>query len=281
MACLASYLDASYSVESVAGNLRQMERLGEVAAGMSVNIAFLSKETAEQRLEAIATLSGHGLRPVPILSARRLVSARILESFLVRANGLADIKHVFLVGGDPASPLGPFTDSMELMDSPMLARFKPEMVGIAGYPDGHPKIGDDVLWDCLQRKVAYLEGKGIDVEITTQLTLDAGAVVSWIERVRRMGIRSLIRVGVPGPATVAGLLKFASQCHVAASLGFLQKHGWKVPSLLGHVGPERFLYGLQQGLERLDLGRVSLHIFPLGDLSEAVRWFNTNCGTVS
>lgn len=281
MTYLASYLDAPYSVESVAGNLRQMERLGEVAAGMPVNIAFLSKETAEQRLEAIATLARQGLRPVPILSARRLVSARILESFLVRANGVADIRHVFLVGGDPASPLGPFTDSIELMGSSVLARFKPERAGIAGYPDGHPKIGDDVLWDCLRRKVAYLEGQGIDVEITTQLTLDAGAVVSWIERVRQLGIRSLIRVGVPGPATVAGLLKFASQCRVAASLGFLQKHGWKVSSLLGQVGPERFLHELQQGLEGRDLGRVSLHIFPLGDLSEAVRWFETHCGTVS
>lgn len=281
MAYLASYLNAPYSVESVAGNLRQMERLGEVAPGMAVNIAFLSKETSEQRLEAIAMLAGQGLQPVPILSARRLVSARILESFLVRANHVADIRHVFLVGGDPASPLGPFADSIELMDSSVLARFKPERVGIAGYPDGHPKIGDDILWDCLRRKVAYLEGKGIDVEITTQLTLDAKAVVSWIGRVRQLGIRSLIRVGVPGPASVAGLIKFASQCRVAASLGFLQKHGWKVSSLLGHVGPENFLQRLQQGLEERDLGRVSLHIFPLGDLFEAVRWFKTNCGTVS
>lgn len=281
MAYLASYLNAPYSVESVAGNLRQMERLGEVAPGMAVNIAFLSKETSEQRLEAIAMLAGQGLQPVPILSARRLVSARILESFLVRANHVADIRHVFLVGGDPASPLGPFADSIELMDSSVVARFKPERVGIAGYPDGHPKIGDDILWDCLRRKVAYLEGKGIDVEITTQLTLDAKAVVSWIERVRQLGIRSLIRVGVPGPASVAGLIKFANQCRVAASLGFLQKHGWKVSSLLGHVGPENFLQGLQQGLVERDLGRVSLHIFPLGDLSEAVRWFKTNCGTVS
>jgi methylenetetrahydrofolate reductase (NADPH) len=279
--CLASYLDANFSVESVAGNLRQMERLGEVAAGTPVNIAFLGSETVEQRLDAIATLARRGLQPVPILSARRLASTQALEAFLARANDVTQIKQVFLVGGDPASPLGPFTDSIELMKSSTLGLFMPKRVGIAGYPDGHPTIGDDVLWDCLRRKVAYLEGKGIDVEITTQLTLDAQAVVSWVEQVRQSGIQSLIRVGVPGPASVVGLLKFASQCRVTTSLAFLQKHGWQLPSLLGHVGPERFLLGLQQGLENRNLGRVALHIFPLGDLSEAVRWFKTYCGAVS
>ncbi|EIN02192.1 5,10-methylenetetrahydrofolate reductase [Paraburkholderia hospita] len=258
-----------------------MERLGEVAAGTPVNIAFLGSETIEQRLDAIATLARRGLQPVPILSARRLVSTEALESFLVRANDVARIKHVFLVGGDPTAPQGPFVDSMELMSSATLERFLLKRVGIAGYPDGHPKISDDVLWNCLHRKVVFLEAKGIEVEITTQLTLDADAVVSWVERVRQSGIQSLIRIGVPGPATVAGLLKFASQCRVATSLGFLEKHGWQIPSLLGRVGPERFLLGLQKELGRRSLGRIALHIFPLGDLSDAVRWFQSYCGRAS
>lgn len=278
MTSLSSHLCAGFSVETVARNLAQIQRLRQSGSGTQINIAFLGSETFKQRLDAVAAVAATGMEPVPILSARRLQSTEALESFLTRANGIARIKGVFLVGGDPASPQGPFADSIALMNNPTVDRFLFQKVGIAGYPEGHPKIRDDVLWDCLQRKVAHLESKGIDVEITTQLTFDAKAVVAWVERVRQSGIQALIRVGVPGPATVIGLLTFASQCRVATSLGSLQKHGWQIPSMLGRVGPENFLLDLEKGLKRRRLGRIALHIFPLGDLPGAIEWFQTYCG---
>jgi methylenetetrahydrofolate reductase (NADPH) len=132
-----------------------------------------------------------------------------------------------------------------------------------------------MLWECLQRKVAHLESEGLDVEITTQLAFDAEAVVAWVERVRRSGIQSLIRIGVPAPATTVGLIQFAAQCRVTTSLISLQKHGWQTPSMPERVSPENFLVNLQRGLDRRSLGNIAYHIFPLGDLPLAVQWFQT------
>lgn len=272
---LSSYMGAGFSVETSAGNLSQIHQLGQSAPGTQVNIAFLGNETFEQRLHAVATIADSGLEPVPILSARRIQSVEALESFLIRANGLTRVKTVFLVGGDPVSPQGPFIDSLALMHSPILGRCVPEKVVIAGYPEGHPRIHDDTLWECLQLKVAHLESKGFDVEITTQLAFDADAVVAWIERVRRSGIQSLIRIGVPAPATTVGLMQFAAQCRVTTSLVSLQKHGWPMPSTPERSSPENFLVNLQRGLDCRSLGNIAFHIFPLGDLPFAVQWFQT------
>lgn len=272
---LSSYMCAGFSVETSTGNLSQVHQLGQSAPGTQVNIAFLGNETFEQRLHAVATIADSGLEPVPILSARRIQSAEALESFLIRANGLTRVKTVFLVGGDPVSPQGPFVDSLALVHSPILGRCAPEKVVIAGYPEGHPRIRDGMLWECLQRKVAHLESEGLDVEITTQLAFDAEAVVAWVERVRRSGIQSLIRIGVPAPATTVGLIQFAAQCRVTTSLISLQKHGWQTPSMPERVSPENFLVNLQRGLDRRSLGNIAYHIFPLGDLPLAVQWFQT------
>lgn len=252
---------------------RFLEAKSLMPKGVSVNIAFISRETFEERLAAIKTLRACGVSPRPIISARRLISGEVLRGFLSDAVKEDAIRGVFLVGGDPSTPQGPFTSSMDVIDGHFLDALSIETVGIAGYPEGHPRIRSEVLWRYLRLKVDALLTKGFNVEITTQLSFDIDAVICWIERVRSMRINVPIRIGVPSPSTLLGIMHFAEQCRVGTSVQLLQHYGWQITSLLSKVGPERFLTVLLQQMEQRDLGDVRLHIFPLGEIGKAVHWF--------
>jgi methylenetetrahydrofolate reductase (NADPH) len=262
-----------FSLETTAkGAERFRHAAPHVPEGAQVKIAYLGNETLEQRITAIKTLRASRVSPMPIISARRLESSVMLDSYLMQAIRVGRIESIFLVGGDPSAPQGPFTDSMDVINSNLLDKFELDTIGIAGYPEGHPRIRDEVLWIYLKRKIDGLISRGFSVEITTQLCFDVELVISWIEQVRREGIHVPIRIGIPSPSTVTGLLKFASQCRVGASMRLLRQYGWQVTSLLGPVGPEGFLAALREGLEHRDLGDVRLHVYPMGELSTVMQW---------
>lgn len=275
MSAIRPELFQSYSLETTAKDAAGfVHTRALMPEGVPVNIAFIGSETFDDRLTAIGTLRSCGASPRPIISARRLTSSDVLGSFLERAVAIGKVREIFLVGGDPSTPKGPFNDSMDIIRGGFLDPRIIETVGIAGYPEGHPRVDDDVLWGYLKLKVETLMRNGFNVEITTQLSFDPDAVVSWVERVRREGIHVPIRIGIPGPSTVGGILHFARQCRVGTSIQLLRRFGWQITSLLTEVGPDRFLASLIQETAQRDLGAMRLHIFPLGDLSRSINWFH-------
>ncbi|OMH36227.1 methylenetetrahydrofolate reductase [Motiliproteus sp. MSK22-1] len=263
---------SDFSLETTAQGAEHFQMLSDVPEGTQVKVAFLGNETFDQRLSAIEVLCASRVCPMPIISARRLESAWVLDSYLTQAKQVGQIESIFLVGGDPSTPQGVFADSLDVINSNILDRFDIKTVGIAGYPEGHPRIHTEVLWACLKRKVDELSSRGFSVEITTQLSFDAERVIFWVEQIRSEGIHVPIRIGIPSPSTVKGLLKFAGQCRVGTSLRLLRQYGWQVTSLLGNVGPADFLEAFREGVQDRDLGDVRLHVFPMGDLSTVMLW---------
>ena len=171
----------SPSLETTAGAALRLAYLAShFPCETPVNIAFIDSESQEERLAAIDVVRSSGLIPRPIISARRFTSDEALRSFLYQAIQLKAVRDIFLVGGDLAVPRGPFRDSLDVMKGSFLDGFGLDVVGIAGYPDGHPEIDTATLFDCLQIKVETLKAKGLHVEITTQLSFDARAVIDWI-----------------------------------------------------------------------------------------------------
>lgn len=263
------------SLETTAGGaLRFAYMASYFPPDTSVNIAFIDAESDEDRIFAIDVLRSSGLTPRPIISARRFTSEGALRAFLHQAVQLKGVRDLFLVGGNLAEPRGPFWDSLDMINGAYLNQADISSIGIAGYPEGHPRIDDAILWDSLQRKVGALKVRGFQVEITTQLSFDARAVIAWIQRIRGIGIDAPIRIGIPSPAAVSGIRKFAKLCGVRTSVQLLQRSGWETTSLLSSAGSDRFLTELLAGTDRLDLGPLSLHLYPLGDLEQALQWFN-------
>jgi methylenetetrahydrofolate reductase (NADPH) len=188
-----------------------------IPAGTKINVTFLGNEDLDMRVSAAAAVKDMGFVPVPHISARRLSSQGQLEEFLGRLQEVGATEHVFAVGGDPAEPEGPYPDSLSVIRTGLLQQYGVKEVSIAGYPEGHPDIPNDVLWRHLEDKSAALKEQGLDAVILTQFAFDTDPVTSWIKGVRDRGIDTQIRVGTPGPAGIKRLVSFARRFGVGAN----------------------------------------------------------------
>ena len=249
------------------------EAKDSIPAGTRINVTFLGNEDLEMRVAAAAAVNELGFVPIPHISARRLKSDAQLEEFLGRLEEVGATEHVFVVGGDPSTPEGPYEDSYDVIRSGILPRFGVREVSIAGYPEGHPDIPDDTLWTALENKTASLKEQGIDAVILTQFSFDTDPVRTWIRDVRSRGIDCTIRIGTPGPAGVKRLLNFARRFGIGANAMIVKKYGFSLTNLMGTAGPDRFVTDLA-GLLAQDggAGDVRLHFYTFGGLLATSEW---------
>jgi methylenetetrahydrofolate reductase (NADPH) len=266
-----------YTLEVTAKEIAQVEASkAEIPLATSINIAFLGNEDHAQRVNAARVIRQCGFEPVPIISSRRLRSEQDRDGLLSALTSEANPARFILVGGDPATPAGPYTDSLALLKSGIIQRHGIRHVGIVAYPEGHPKIDATALWRALKWKHAFLAEAGCTVEITTQFGFDADAIVRWIERLRGEGIEAPVRVGIPGPADVGKLLRYARQFGVVTSAGIVRRYGLSLTNLLQRVGPERFFEQLASRLNGQNHGSVLYHLYPFGGIADGVRWMNSH-----
>lgn len=255
--------------------------IGQIAAAKDlippktpINVAFLGNEDHSQRINAARFIRENGFEPVPIISSRRLRSGHDRDELLNDLIEAAAPSRFIFVGGDPATPAGPYEDSMALLESGVLELHSIRHVGIVGYPEGHPKIDANTLWSSLKWKVGFLQDAGCTVEITTQYGFDADAVLSWLERLRHEGIEATIRLGVPGPAEAGKLLRFARQFGVEPSAAIAREYGLPADDPTLHVNADRYWNRLASIMDSENYGRIQFHLYPFGGMRESVHWMN-------
>ena len=249
-----------------------VEAASLLSPGTAVNVTYLRNESAETRLAAVEVAQGLGLRPVPHLSARRLTSESELRNALESLAAIGAASDLFLIGGDPSVPEGPFADALSLIRTGMLKEYGVRSVGIAGYPEGHPNISNDALWAAMLDKVSALKEHELDGVILTQFGFDSEPVAAWIRQVRERGIDLPIRVGVPGPTGARRLLSYARRFGVQSSTGIIQKYGLSLTNLVKNVGPDAFVDELAARLDGANLGQVGLHFYTFGGVRATAEW---------
>ncbi|HIE5096433.1 methylenetetrahydrofolate reductase [Stenotrophomonas maltophilia] len=244
---------------------------GRIAPGTVISIPYLASEDDEARLAAVRTVRELGFEPIPHLSARRIASQLALERFMDRAAGEAGIERCLLIAGDLATPVGPFADSATIIETGLLERCGIKHVGVGGHPEGHPVMAPEQRWQALEHKCQSIRERGMAPQIVTQFAFDAGVVLTWLDTLRARGITAPVLVGVPGPASIARLLRYAAMCGVGASASMLAKYGVNIGRLLGSAGPEVFMDRLLDGLTDTH-GEVSPHFFPFGGIAPSLQW---------
>jgi len=244
-----------------------------IPAGTKINVTFLGNEDLDMRVSAAKAVKDMGFIPVPHISARRLGSQEQLEEFLGRLQEVVATEHVFAVGGDPAEPEGPYPDSLSVIRTGLLQKYGVKEVSIAGYPEGHPDIPNDVLWQHLEDKSAALKEQGLDAVILTQFAFDTEPVTAWIKGVRDRGIDTQIRIGTPGPAGIKRLLGYARRFGVGANAMIVKKYGFSLTNLMGTAGPDKFVNDLSALLAAdPSSGSVKLHFYTFGGLLATSEW---------
>lgn len=268
----AAHILDEFSIEMTGKDVPSLDQARTLLpAGTRVNVTYLGNENFQLRRTAIRAVASGGLTPVPHISARRLPSQQALEEFLAALREDGTARDVFVVGGDPARPEGPYSSSLDVIRSGLLEKYGVGSVSVSGYPEGHPEITDDLLWSEITDKSREVAQRGIAGDVITQFSFDADAVVAWIGQVRSRGITLPIRVGVPGPAGVKRLLTFAGRFGVASSAGIARKYGLSLTNLLSTAGPDRFIRQLSDRLDEHH-GEVRLHFYTFGGLQTTAAW---------
>ncbi|MCX6503001.1 MAG: methylenetetrahydrofolate reductase [Microbacterium sp.] len=262
-----------HSLEMTGKDVPELEEATPlIPAGTRINVTFLSSEDLTTRLEAATAVKAAGLIPVPHIAARRLTGVRELRTILAALREADVSEHVFVVGGDPQQPMGPYASALDVIRTGLLPEYGVREVSISGYPEGHPDISDEELWSALKGKVAALAQQGLGASVITQFGFDEAPIVSWIEHVRAQGIDAPIRIGVPGPAGVTRLLGFARRFGVASSAGIVKKYGFSLTNLIGSAGPDRLIGALTDAVDPARHGEVLLHFYTFGGVAATARW---------
>lgn len=261
-----------YSLEMTAKDIAALHEAAPlIPPDTPLSVTFLPGEAQEARVAATVAVRELGFEPMPHFSARRILSEDDFEGYLHRVVKDAGVTRCFIVAGDPPVALGPYNDTMALIRTGAFERAGIKAIGIGGHPEGHPVMSNDQCWDVLAAKIAEIDARGMAALIVTQFGFDAKAFLDWLVELRQRGIDTPVRIGIPGPAGIKRLLRFAARCGVGASTSVLKKYGISVANLLGTAGPDKLVdaFASQLGPEH---GRVRLHFYPFGGLVNTVRW---------
>jgi methylenetetrahydrofolate reductase (NADPH) len=247
-------------------------------AGTPVYLTAVPGRPHADLIETAMRLRAAGLEPVPHLAVRGLASRDALDDIVAQFAARAGVQRAMVVAGDHEHPAGPFTGAIEVIESGLLQRHGLREVGIAGYPEGHPRIATDALQRALAAKIEAAEQTGLAVHIVTQFAFDPGAIVNWIGRLRDLGIEHPVRVGMAGPTSVATLLHCAQQCGVRASAQGLTRQGGLLKHLVGTQAPDGIIRALADACANGRLGRVAAHVFSFGGAARSARWASAAAG---
>jgi methylenetetrahydrofolate reductase (NADH) len=262
-----AHFASRFSVEATRPSADEIARLRDVLpAGNEIYLTAVPKLTAGELAIAAKRVRDAGLEPVVHVAARMLPEAKMLADLLARLHGEAHVRRLLVIGGD-AAQAGPFPDALSIIQKGHLREAGIEEIGIGAYPEGHPSIPPDRLEAALDAKIAAAKAQGLKVNIASQFSFDPDAILGWLKKLRACGIGLPVKVGMVGPTSVTGLMRFARRCGVSASiLGLISGN---VTSLLGHVSPDNILEKLSSAE---GLGDAAPHYFSFGGTVETARY---------
>ena len=240
--------------------------LESVPTDIPITITASPSMGLERTVELAESLTSHGYDVVPHLAAR-MVSGRAELTELVERLTATGVTNVFVPGGD-AQAVGDYPDALSMLEdlTAMGSPFKD--VGVAGYPESHPTINDDLtiqsMWD--KRKHATY--------VVSNLTFDPGVVKDWVHRMRLRRINLPLLLGLPGPVDRTKLLGMATKIGVGDSTRFLSKQKGLMTRLVAPGGftGESFLTKCAPSVGEPEARVDGLHVYTFNQVAETEAW---------
>jgi methylenetetrahydrofolate reductase (NADPH) len=240
--------------------------LGSVPTDIPVTITASPSMGLDRTVEMAESLTSQGYDVVPHLAAR-MISGRSELTELVERLTATGVTNVFVPGGD-AQAVGDYPDALAMLEdlTAMGSPFKD--VGVAGYPESHPTINDDLtiqsMWD--KRKHATY--------VVSNLTFDPGVVKDWVHRMRLRGIGLPLLLGLPGPVDRTKLMGMATKIGVGDSTRFLSKQKGLMTRLVAPGGftGESFLTKCAPSVGEPEAKVDGLHVYTFNQVAETEAW---------
>lgn len=273
---LSAFL-ANLSIEITAKQIEKLPLLKDrLPAGTKVFVALIDPADVGGQLEAARQLSGAGFVAVPHVPARFVRDLADLQS-RISALAAVGVSEMLVLGGGAPTPIGIYDAAIQLLETGVFESNGVTRIGIAGHPEGNPDItkihGEATLLSALKQKQAYLKKAGLEGFIATQFLFEAEPVAQWARTLRAEGIDLPIHVGVPGPATIKTLVKYAAMCGVGNSARFIRKQALNITKLLTVNTPDDFVGGLADlHFNRPELRIAGPHLYPFGGFDKLFDW---------
>jgi methylenetetrahydrofolate reductase (NADH) len=264
-----------YSIEITPHDSGRLDEIrGVLSPGTAVYVAHPPGTPITDIVQLAGRVQKLGLRAVPHIIARKLESRGQLEEALAALQGLG-VDHALCVAGDITAAEPAFDSSLEVLETGLFSKYGFREVGVAGHPEGSKAIGEARVDQALRGKAAFAASASFKVYIATQFTFDPEGVAAWESSTTAAGITMPIHIGMPGPASLRQLAKFAMLCGVGASMRFLTSRMGAMANLLSQQAPDEMITSLAKHRAAHPDSRIKkIHFFAFGGVVKTARWAN-------
>jgi methylenetetrahydrofolate reductase (NADPH) len=248
----------------------------DIPPSTTITITCSPKWGVGRTVELTELIAGAGHQVVPHIAARQVADRAQLRSIVDRLAG-AGVRNIYVIGGDAAVPIGEFASAVDLLDTLATLDHPFTDIGIAGYPEGHPKISDTELLNALLRKQRHA------TYLVSQLCFDTEVLLAWLRGTRREGVTLPLRVGIAGPIDTRTLVTLALRIGVGSSLRYLTKQHGLLGSVLrgGAYRPEHLLDELADAPDLDELGIDGVQLSSFNQIAATVEWQRRVAGTLA
>ena len=246
-----------------------------LSPGTTVNVTFLPGSDPMDTVAVAKRLHNEGMNAVPHLAARSLKDSDQIDKLLASYRAEAGVDEVLIIGGGVDQPVGAFDNSLQILKTGLLQKHGIRRVGVAGHPEGSPDISHIEIAEALGAKNALAKREGLKMYIETQFCFEASILLDWEKTVRAAGNELPIRIGIPGPATIKTLFRFAQISGIGPSMRFISKQARNVAKLMTVQSPHLLLSDLAQGMAK-DSGCLiqHFHFYPFGGFAKTAIYAN-------
>ena len=265
---------ANWSIEVTPAGASKVESFGDaLAAGTDVNVTFLPGSDPADTARVAARLRDEGMHPIPHIAARSIEDKAQLETILKGLKEQASVDEVLIIGGGVDKPVGAFDSSMQILQTGLIQDYGISKIGVSGHPEGSPDIPSDALAHALEWKNEFAKKEGLSLYIETQFCFEAEQVLQWERDIRAAGNALPIRIGIPGPATIKTLFRFAQISGIGPSMRFISKQARNVAKLMTVQAPDKLLADLAEGIATdQDCLLAHFHYYPFGGFAKTAAY---------
>ncbi len=245
--------------------------------GTKVFVALIDAGHLDAQIDACAALRAAGFEPVPHIPARFVTDENDLDRRIATLVSRAKVDTALVLGGGAPEPVGKYHCAMQLLETGAFQKHGIKRIGIAGHPEGNPDItklhGEAMLLRTLIEKNAWIQESKMQGFIATQFLFNAEPVVHWAIELKENGINLPIHVGVPGPATIKTLIRYAALCGVGNSARFIRKQALNITKLLTVSEPTEFVEQLAKDHHGHPEHNIAgAHLYPFGGFDKLFEW---------
>ncbi len=268
---MSSHIPASIEVGAQHVNNGKLEA-GMLPTGTRVYITDVGVDPLDAMVEAARKVTQMYYSAVPHIPARRIESEGALETRLSRLVNEAGVSDILVIAGEAESQMGPYSQSLEVLQSGLVDRLGISHVGIGGHPEGNIAYEGADVAQVLKNKIEFGKQSDAEYRIVTQFGFDGPKFVEWARSVAAAGIDAPIHLGAAGPAKVTTLIKYAAMCGVGNSLNFFKKRTGAIAQLATKHSPEEVVAPIESAWREGEGNIAQMHIFPFGGLQASADW---------